>query len=96
MGKFYLAVATSAGLLFALAASAEAGGGHGRTPGAAFTPPGWTNNTVGQQHSGTGGTWSSNSATGVQPPGWSHNTTGQANGWNATLGGGVPPGLKSH
>ena len=84
---YVVAIAGSAGVLLALATSAQAGGGHGRTPGQAFTPPGFSRNTTGQSH----GSW-----TNSQPPGWSHNSTGQINGWGNSLGsGGVPPGLGS-
>jgi hypothetical protein len=91
MGKFYLVAAAGVGLLFALAASADAGGRRtGQLPGQPFTPPGFSHNTTGQTHAN----WGTNSVSGQpQPPGFSHNTTGQTNGnWNATLGG-VPPGL---
>jgi hypothetical protein len=86
MPKFCLAFFAAAGLLFAFGISAEAGG---RTAGAAFTPPGWSHNTVAQEHSG----WTSNSITGVQPRGWSQNTVGQTKRWNSSI---VAPRLNSH
>jgi hypothetical protein len=84
---YVFAIAGSAALVLALASSAQAAGGHGRTSGQAFTPPGFSKNTTGQSH----GNW-----TNGQPPGWSRNSTGQINGWgNASGTGGVPPGLGS-
>ncbi len=87
MRKFYLVVAAGAGLLLAMGASAEAGGG--RTPGAAFTPPGFSQ---GQKN----GNWGTNPTGTPQPPGWDRNVTGQTNGWNTTLTNSIPPGLQSH
>jgi hypothetical protein len=91
MGKFYLSVAAGAGLLMALAASADAKGGrNGQAAGQPFTPPGFSHNTTGQ----TNANWGTNSMSGQpQPPGFSHDTTGQTKAkWDDTLGG-VPPGL---
>ena len=91
MGKFYVVAAAGVGLLFAFAASADAGGRNGQLPGQPFTPPGFSHNDIGRTNSGN---WGTKSVSGQpQPPGFSHNTTtGQTNNWNATLGG-VPPGL---
>ena len=93
MGKFYLVVAAGAGLLFALAASAQAGGGHGRTPGQAFNPPGLTRLP---DAATTNGHFTNNYSTPAggtisAPTAW---TTKQTNnpGWNSSL---VPPGLGS-
>ena len=64
MGKFYLVAAAGVGLLFALAASADAGGRRtGQLPGQPFTPPGFSHNTTGQ----TNGNW--NATLGGVPPG---------------------------
>lgn len=83
--SYVVAIAGSTAVLLALAGSAQAGHGHGRTPGQPFTPPGFSRNTTGQSH----GNW-----TNGQPPGWSHNSTGQIHGWGNSSGtGGVPPGL---
>lgn len=82
---YVVAIAGSATLLLALAGYAQAAGGHGRTPGQSFTPPGFSRNTTGQSR----GNWPNG-----QPPGWSRNSTGQINGWgNSSGAGGTPPGL---
>jgi hypothetical protein len=101
MRKSYLVLVTAAGLLLAVGVSAEAGGGRsGIGPQGNFPPPGFSHNTTGQLHSGTGGAWQTNSTTGVQPPGWSHNPIGQLNGnWSGTSltgTGGAPHGLSGH
>jgi hypothetical protein len=86
MGKFCLSMVASAGLLLALVASAEAGGGRTlQQPGQAFTPPGFGQaSTNANAHAG----WTTNSNTGQpQPSGW---TNGSSH-WNDSLG--VPPGL---
>jgi len=90
MGKTYIAIAASAGLLLALTASAEAGG-RSFAPGTTFAPPGLTHlpsAATGHANFGTTTTTPSFSS----PPGWSHNTTGQTQGWNSSL---VPPGLNN-
>jgi hypothetical protein len=87
MGKLYLSVAAGAGLLLALAASADAGGGRsGQISGQAFTPPGFGH--VANSPAVTHGNWDTTTTPGIpRPPGWSQNT-----GWNTSLGA-VPPGL---
>jgi hypothetical protein len=91
MGKSFVAIAASAGLLLALAASAEAG--NGRTPGQAFAPHGLTNLPSATSHAGFG-TTTVGTTTMSTPPGWRDNNGTSSNpGWGATLGGTVPPGL---
>jgi hypothetical protein len=96
MRKPYLVLVTAAGLLLAVATSAEAGGrsATGGPSGPAFTPPGWSNSHWSTTNSGTNNTLT------TQPPGWSHNSTGQTNaGWSGTTisgSGGIPHGLNTH
>jgi hypothetical protein len=93
MRKLYLVLVTAAGLLLAVGASAEAGGGRavtGGPSGPAFTPPGWSNSHWSTANSGT------NNTLPTQPPGWSHNSTGQTNAGTISGSGGIPHGLNTH
>jgi hypothetical protein len=86
MGKFYLSLVASAGLLLALVGSAGAGGGRTlQAPGQAFTPPGFNHvpTTTALDHG-----WTQDTPTSpLRPPGYSNGSSH----WNDSLG--VPPGL---
>jgi hypothetical protein len=92
MGKLYLSVAASAGLLLALAASADAGGGRSvQTTGTVFVPPGFS-------HAPSNGNWGSSTVTTSSGPntistphGWQKQSDNPS--WNTSLGGPIPPGL---
>ena len=90
MGRWYIAIAASAGLLLALAASAQAGGGHGRAPGQAFNPPGLSNLPTQATTHANFGRLTNSTGTISTPPGWANQTSNPA--WSSTLGT-VPPGL---
>jgi hypothetical protein len=96
MRKFYVALVTTAGLLLAFGASAEAAGrggvGSGFVPhGLMSTNPGFTNGNKGNNITGA---TTSGQTTGYGPSGWSQGAQGNANAPDPWKGISSPPGLK--
>jgi hypothetical protein len=92
MRKSCLAV-TTAGLLLAVATSAEAAGRGGGGPGGAvapFTPPGLTTTNQGFINPNSN---KSTAVPGGTPSGWSQGTQGNTNAPNPWKGISPPPGL---